>query len=401
LFTPAAGSLLIALMRRFPMNGRGMLRSLSDATCRLERVKLRRLVLGVLFVALAPTFYAIASAQVAHPISGGETPESEITTVSNARLGPDGHVYVADRNHVDIRVFDVAGKHMLNIGRLGAGPGEFRSIREFGWLADTLWVLDVSLQRVSLFRKDGSFIRSDPILQGDVNASNIPGALVQDGGVLAEFTMRDPAAMQVLPLIRMSRVGTIRDTLFELSGGRERQPPLKGAGKRRMVLTQPFPERSIWDVDRSGNWLAVVERSAPNGHDSSTFRVAILNFISGKVFRLTVLYEPVRISLCAIDSVLQRYRGVSEATLREILFLPDFFPPVRSMVTSSTGDVWLDLRDGLESGTWIRIDTDGKVTRRMRLPPDYFILDADANHVLAVQRDPDGVHPALLVYDSP
>jgi len=52
-------------------------------------------------------------------------------------------------------VFDMSGKFVRNIGRDGAGPGEFRQIERFGWVGDTLWVSDPVLRRYTLF--DRSF----------------------------------------------------------------------------------------------------------------------------------------------------------------------------------------------------------------------------------------------------
>ena len=43
-----------------------------------------------------------------------------------------GHIFIADRIFKTVRVFDLAGNHVMNIGRQGGGPGEFRSITDLG-----------------------------------------------------------------------------------------------------------------------------------------------------------------------------------------------------------------------------------------------------------------------------
>src|SRR4051794_18935210 len=77
-----------------------------------------------------------------HPDSASQ---SQLLSIGLARLGPDGRVYVLDRVDRAIRVFDPTGRLVGTIGRRGAGPGEFQSINSFGWVGDTLWVMDGSL----------------------------------------------------------------------------------------------------------------------------------------------------------------------------------------------------------------------------------------------------------------
>ena len=53
---------------------------------------------------------------------------SELLAGANSALHlSDGSVVIANTNAHDIRVFDSTGQHVLTTGRLGSGPGEFRS----------------------------------------------------------------------------------------------------------------------------------------------------------------------------------------------------------------------------------------------------------------------------------
>lgn len=68
--------------------------------------------------------------------------------------GPDGHIYVADRQTSNIRVFDPSGTYVRTLGRRGEGPGEFERIETMAFDAsDYLLVWDASL-RYRLTRLD-------------------------------------------------------------------------------------------------------------------------------------------------------------------------------------------------------------------------------------------------------
>src|SRR5512138_254352 len=48
--------------------------------------------------------------------------------IADIALGRDGSIYALDRQVPAVRHYDAQGKFIRNIGRKGAGPGEFRSV---------------------------------------------------------------------------------------------------------------------------------------------------------------------------------------------------------------------------------------------------------------------------------
>jgi hypothetical protein len=316
-------------------------------------------------------------------------------------MGPDGHVYVEDAAHRDVRVFTIAGAFLRSIGRLGRGPGEFQAIREFGWLGDTLWVTDQTLGRASLFPANGS-----PVLtMGFGEARTLPFAppVLTPGGAIAQLRPVHPWDPEAAaPIVRFRSDWVVRDTLARLSAGHFYAMPRMSVG-RNVALSEPFRDNALWDIDSEGRWLVVAHRAPATRPDSARFSVTTHDLKTGKSTTVTIPYQPVRIGTTIRDSVLKRYPGVPQNTLKETLFWPDFFPPLQFIVVARDGQVWIDRREasdtGFDSSVWTRFDSLGRVTAQVQIASDCVVVDADARYLLVVHRNPDGEKPPLIVYE--
>ena len=73
----------------------------------------------------------------------------------------NGSVFVSDRNNSEIHVFDVERKHVRTFGQRGQGEGQLNRPRGIDLSANgQLYVANESNHCVSLFREDGTFIRT-------------------------------------------------------------------------------------------------------------------------------------------------------------------------------------------------------------------------------------------------
>jgi hypothetical protein len=169
-------------------------------------------VLGLVGWCLVVSLPAASSQLHAQPVSGSlvgrpvptsDNPRAELLRVVVARFGPDGRLYVAERMHQDIRVFDQAGRFVGNVGRAGAGPGEFRQIDNLGWVGDTLWTSDAALQRFTLFDNG-----SRPIATVPKRAREAAGRAVLDFLTpYGRIVQPDPRVERTgpAPIVRMTR----------------------------------------------------------------------------------------------------------------------------------------------------------------------------------------------------
>ena len=74
--------------------------------------------------------------------------ESIIHFSREARLGPNGNIYVADAGASEVKVYSPSGKFLNSFGKRGRGPGEFTGIRGFAVTDSTVLAWDQDLQRM-------------------------------------------------------------------------------------------------------------------------------------------------------------------------------------------------------------------------------------------------------------
>lgn len=128
----------------------------------------------------------------------------DITDAQVVRDRRGRYYYVPLTSPERIVVFDSNGVAIETIGRGGAGPGEFRGITALNIDdADSLYVIDGTQRRVSVFTPGGSVARTFL-----VNGSLIPGSslLAPDRSLIVNATMGEPAGFG-LPLHQISAEG--------------------------------------------------------------------------------------------------------------------------------------------------------------------------------------------------
>ena len=100
---------------------------------------------------------------------GGIDGDVEYTfgSVSAVAPAPDGSVYVADRQGPVVRRYGSDGRHIVDVGSDGQGPGEYTSVDGLGVSADgTLMLYDGRNARLSRFSPDGEFVGSVQVPNG-------------------------------------------------------------------------------------------------------------------------------------------------------------------------------------------------------------------------------------------
>jgi len=95
-------------------------------------------------------------------------PDSILIDYDVIVLLSDSSIIIANRIEKNLVFFSRDGRFICVVGRRGEGPGEFQDIVCASLSGDRIYVYDIRLQRVSVFRMDGSFDRAfrvdDPFL---------------------------------------------------------------------------------------------------------------------------------------------------------------------------------------------------------------------------------------------
>jgi len=121
---------------------------------------------------------------------GAETFDQVRTAVRFSR----DRIAVADGATVSVRVFDLSGRMVLEIGREGTGPGEFRRVNHVSAWKDTIRVGDGSLGRVTYFNLDGEYLDSFELPRDLAGFSTEFLAFYSNGDVLFQGRMVSPSS---------------------------------------------------------------------------------------------------------------------------------------------------------------------------------------------------------------
>lgn len=84
----------------------------------------------------------------------GDTEEEFIGMLTDVAVDDCGHVYIADGDQLDIKVYASDGSFLTKLGRQGDGPGEFMEISDIQIGKDKLFAFDRNKQQSVIFFKD-------------------------------------------------------------------------------------------------------------------------------------------------------------------------------------------------------------------------------------------------------
>lgn len=356
-------------------------------------------------------------------IGSVDDPETSFTWFEELEVGPEGRIFTLHPQADRIRVHSPAGEPLDPIGRPGEGPGEFQNLRDMGFVADTLWVLDAGTYRFNFFSPAGELYRSVRVpielREGPGPSPPRPRSLLSDGRLRGAPPARSrlvaTGKLERVPLVKMDTAGRIADTLavrpLRNTQWMVRDPDRPNAwGSFR---PQPFADADLVELSPYAPEVVRVERPAATSSAVSTFRVIRRTFAGDTLFARDYPYRPVPIASVHVDSlVLVRARSVATSDFlggpasvkqaagwaRSSLYRPDFHPPVTELVFGRDGTLWLRREDmGADTVSWDLLGEDGRVLGRTRLPEGFQTMEADRRHLWGMKIDELGV-PRIVRY---
>lgn len=341
--------------------------------------------------------------------------ETVLGRVLGVAIGPDQGVYVLDGQEAAVRVFDETGRPLRTVGRKGGGPGEFATPRRMGFLGDTLWVWDAGQSRVTLFEADGRPLTTLPVPRAEglrAGEGQRFGVLASGGRAVIGTGPLSPllASTDRLPLMVMDRDGgSATDTIaaldqdhatavfITLAGGGTWRPSGETPGLPPQdqiasieVAAQAFSDASIWDLAPSGEAVVLVDRNAAEAAADHAFGLTRVRLSGDTVFSVRKPYTPIPIPAVITDSIVARYtRSFNEAVVRDVIFLPPFYPPVDAVVVARDGRTWLgrEAAVGATVQRWEVFDEDGQPLAALDLPAGLTVHDAADDTVWGVVTD--------------
>ncbi len=296
-----------------------------------------------------------------------------------------GAIYVLDAQRHQVLRYDSTGHFIQAFGRQGSGPGEFRWPARLVWMADSLAVWDRAAARLTLFSRDGHYVRDTTVIAW-MNVEDIAwmpnvGFLIQVGPVWS--SPPDPAGDGLTTVMRVdTRTGTGRhDTVISWSDTAA-MVAYQGRGVAA-VAEVPFGIRGSWTATYSGTVFQTSGRE---------YTVAEYSVTGERRRVITMESRRYPLSPRERDSVQRKMRTLRRE-LRGLLTIPSRKPAVGRVIATEGGALWVRVysKDDSEVQTWDVFDASGVHVFRVTLPAALRVMLVTDYHVYGVERDSLGV----------
>jgi len=323
-------------------------------------------------------------------------------------------VLVLEPNESRVTIWTPEGSLLLDRERRGAGPGEFIGPYRVHLGASSFRVRDT--QRFTELSFDGEVLSTAPNPPTSVSfrGSRIKAeAHLSDGSYMgvAELSARvqlgrdgdDPVDRIPVFRIRETDQGWTLDEIYRLDQANSIFHMKPREKDRPLFTAQLLSDQDLHEVDLGTGTLVVVRRKGGPG------LIEVLEIAAGgdTLWRRQDTVAPIPITPERLAEYADRYTEMVErfvsrmpgglsgtGDLRkkvvEAMYVPEsgYFPPVSSLMLSSSGHVWLSIR-GDTLPAWYsfpRGDVESPA-RKVLVPRGFRLMDATETHVWGVRRD--------------
>lgn len=337
-------------------------------------------------------------------------PDYSLTAVRGMLVDEEGRVYLGQPEDGVIRVYSSDGRFLRAIGSRGRGPGEIQSLSAFGLLGDSLWISDLSQDRVTWFSLSGGLLRARSwnlkLGEGDTRRA-VPQEILREGHAVAAPTLtfgrrRIPEEYAALPVYLVTPDGTVDRELFSVAA--RKRALLMAFDRGRVVSSfQPLRDTPMVESLPGGRGLVEVHRPAAGSGDTARFRVVIRGVRGDSTGGWFVDYRPVPVSEELRDRYVARAaekatripngppEGRAREVAREALYLPKFHPPVSELVVGRAGRLWLQREMTGRKKRWEAYSRSGRLLGEARLDEELRLLAGIGDTLWAARRSEVGV----------
>lgn len=385
---------------------------------------------GLCVVALCTIAAPAAQSQASGSVIEYPNPEAVRSLPTSAmRLdigGPDGVEFyqiaailprhnagfvVVNAGTSELRFFDASGRLLSNVGRSGAGPGEYSYIQDAALLpGDSIVVLDVSpaARRISVLDPQGTFVRSF-MLVAPFGGGGFPTGMValRNGTLLIGYSEVERMAPQRTAvyfgqrLFQYSTTGQLHSSEALRLPEREHfvqgvPPAMGGVAYWDLAFGRRFTVRadSNWILVGDGTTWAIEQRTV-GGVVVKTHRLQ-------RSLRPVTAQDRDAFRAEAVEGTPPNRRAVAERMAADMPY-PKTKPAYRRFERDEVGLLWLEAypERGETRATWIRLDPRTRRAVAVQLPPRFRALAFTPDLVYGVWRDSDDVeHVQVLALEG-
>jgi hypothetical protein len=324
----------------------------------------------------------------------------DLYQVLSLSVGRDSSFVILDRNAPFLWLLSPAGRLVRRIGANGSGPGEFRMPLAMGRRADSIWVWDPAVARLTVFSDAGTLGRSVAL------PSSGQATLLADGRVTVHTTRGYGTAggvgqtrLQVRLVNRAS--ANMGPVLFEAAYGYKVLEYRRGDGTT--VGMQPFEDGPLFTACSDGSGFIYVDRQVTAG-GAGTFGVTRIEPGGARRYSVRIPYLPMPITSDRMQRAVSELMREGppdnsglEARIRAAIARPAHLPTVSQMMCGSDGTVWLRREDtGAGPFRWTILDQHGTPTAALAIPRSVTPLSVTRDHAWTVEGDETSVRALVL-----
>jgi hypothetical protein len=320
----------------------------------------------------------------------------ELHRVCGATLLRDGRIVIADAGNLRLLVLSSSGRLVRQFGRAGPGPGEFDSIIEMAVTRDTILTWDGGLRRVTVWRDDGTLIRTIPISAernrlAEFRAALSPGELLVTAQAIRE-SQSNGLFLDVLDVMRTDGRGGITARLARMPWKYTYVYREPGGGAETGYRTPFLGEAALMTV---GDRIIVVPLggTAVEVRDRQFVVRATVQFPGAAPVAGRHVVNAHRDLLIATMRRLGLWDPRSDARVRAVFGasfpLPPVLPAIEDARVVGTHS-WLRAVSKTPRGTvtWYVLDpVRERFIARVELPHDWRVLGGSDRSVLVLRRD--------------
>jgi hypothetical protein len=306
-----------------------------------------------------------------------------------------GTIVVANAGTRQLKFSDAGGRHLRSVGRQGGGPGEFQALSWLGrYGPDSLAVWDSGNRRVSVFDRQGTFVRSTPL--------NVRGAVIGafgDGSLLIEESVQEGAdGLRRNPAVlwHVSADGATVDSIGVFPGFEEIFTSRKvGSAFRISERSRPFGRETVFSAAGDGFVAGTQDRFEIGRYSKTGTLVGIVRLV-----RDNTPVTAADVAAFKGEVLSGLVRGDPQQVRRELdeLPYPDEMPAYGEILVDDGGNLWVEeyRPPGDEQPRWFVFDTSGRLLGTVETPKGLRIFQIGRDFVLGVMRDELDVEHVLV-----
>jgi hypothetical protein len=328
--------------------------------------------------------------------------EAKLDRDTRVTVSASGTIAIANIMAAQLILVDRDMRRIQVMGHAGDKPGDISTVQRLGWIGDSLWVVDASLRRVTVFAPDRSVARVAPF---PLSAEGPPGTAVVNYGsghmapiIVAVYPGGDLLLDEIslngmlghgMHLLRESNGGEYRASMgVHTPPEGECQLPKDGF---RFTVTRPFCRAPPPALAQNGRFIANVA-FPPGNADSAQYVVTNVNARGDTIYHRSYPFSALPVTARELDSAvahgveqvngLRALEAVSDAdvqsyTERVRSSASHIHAPILAPVlVGNDGTVWLELFTADSVRHWVELDPAGTPASTFTVPLNVHLLQA-------------------------